>query len=341
MLLNKITCLSMAVLFLLSGDSFAAGIVTPVTSPIRFNPQLDNVEGNNYVGFTTSSEWSESGGLGPREWYIDCKSIDSSGYDDRIRFNASYITTMASVGDGWYSFDDYWDIKTEIFINSRGYVAVPFKDVINTNAAIGNYTCKSAGPLYNSVTITSGAIGKLSMRLKKKIVNGYSFYSKELVNVYGATADNMAISSVPFATIKMQSFEISLPEKCTINSGQVVDVDFGNVSTTKLDGNHYSIIKDLKLACSSGDFESGLSTVLAEFSGGSSKFNSNYFLTDNEGIGISLREKDGGLISPQDIKKIALTNGIGVYPITINPVSDSTTSQGDFNASIIVRLLLE
>lgn len=329
-------------IMLYAHPSYSGGQIVYSSGIFTHHLELPVSDVNNVIGAQSNSEWDSGSAIPISDWHFNCTSIDSIG--SGILYSAEYSFQTISQGGGWYKLDDYWDVSSSVFISGMlaSYVDVPFKSVSNGGDTAGGLNqCKTVGKFSNGSRLGTGGKGKLSLRLTKKIINGYTFTSLPILNIAGAINEEPLITA-PFTRVVIDSFSINLPEKCEINAGQSIDVDFGDVSTTKLDGNHYPITKMLNVSCSSGDFESGLSTVITQFVGNPTSFSNDYFATDHSGIGIVLKTDDSNIIRPQEQKALNLKDGKNSLPLTFYPVSDtSNVDAGEFNASIVVRLLIE
>lgn len=314
--------------------------------PLYFNPEYLS----NEPGTIFQTDWNSGVHINDNNYYIACTAKDNifSGF-----FWSSTLLVSDATSGEWHSLDEHWDIKIEIQMVSAGiysYQTVPFYNykTLPSNG-YASFLCKGAGNYLSSqlsasgsgMGFASGQKGRLSLKLKKKIVNGYSFISRPIAMLYGALNDSPNLNK-PFMRVVIEEFEIILPEKCEINAGQIIEIEFGDVPTTKLDGEHYPVRSAFDVTCSGGDFDSGLSSVSAEFIGNSTAFSSDYFATDHSGIGIKVKDEANNIIRPQDKKTVNLVNGHKKVPLVFTPVAESKNiDAGEFNANIIVRMLIE
>ncbi|NDJ55802.1 fimbrial protein [Enterobacteriaceae bacterium 4M9] len=322
----------------------ASGRVKAVAGVYDFVLSFDTQDATNAIGTEIDKTW-QVGAIPSGQWFIRCTSLDKSNNRGiPILYSAGFISPLVHTTGNWYSLDEHWDVSVKVYIAGKvmKYIPVPFDAVSNQNQ--NTYTqCLSLGDNYiRTSTLGTGKQGIFSLKLKKKIVNGYSFISSPIIYVAGATAASDIDINDPFARVIIDSFSINLPEKCEINAGQSIDIDFGDVATTKLDGNHYREKKTLTVSCSGGEFDSGLDSVSAQFIGAASPFSSDYFSSTHNGIGILLKDEADNAIKPQGERKINMVSGKGSLPLSFTPVAESRSiDAGEFTASIIVKLLLE
>ncbi len=330
--------------FFINTSAQASGKVKTVAGVYDFILNFDTQDATNAIGTEIDKTW-QVGAIPTGQWFIRCTSLDKPGSQGIPNlYSAGFITPLVHTTGNWYRLDDHWDVSVKVYIAGKvmKYIPVPFDAV--SNQSQNTYTqCRSLGDNYvRTSTLGTGKQGIFSLKLKKKIVNGYSFISSPIIYVAGATAASDIDIKDPFARVIIDSFAINLPEKCEINAGQSIDIDFGNVATTKLDGNHYRENKTLTVSCSGGEFDSGLDAVSAKFMGTASPFSSDYFSSTHNGIGIVLKDEAGNAIKPQAEKKINIVSGKGSLPVSFAPVAQSRSiDAGEFTASIIVKLLLE
>ena len=311
---------------------------------------LKNEAEQNNVGTITSGSWDTKKSLSDKEWGIDCASTDFL-FAPKTYFDALYLIGSPTP-DGWQSIDEYWDMKAQIFMGGKvnEYIDLPFTNQPN---GFSNFRCNTTGrhligdllaisntdPLWTTNDLSTGSKGYIYFRLKKKIVNGYSFLTMPVLSIIGFIGEKS--NSNPFIMVSLDAFQISLPEKCEINAGQTLDVNFGNVSSTKLDGSNYAKNVSLNVKCDGGDFDSGLNEVSTEYIG-TPTFNDQYFGSDNDKVAVMVKDQDNSIIKPGDKKKLNLINGENDINLTLSPVSDGKNlDAGEFNANVIIRLNLE
>ncbi|NDJ55804.1 fimbrial protein [Enterobacteriaceae bacterium 4M9] len=333
-----------ASLLLINTSANATGKVRTAAGVYDYVLNFTDQDASNTIGTKITKTWDVAP-IPSGQWYVQCTSVDNpQAVGVPVFYTAHFAPDMVEVGNKVYSLDEHWNISAQIFISGKvsKNVDVPFdnrdNEYLNAPAK-----CRALGDNYPQTSnLATGKQGALQLTLKKKIVNGYSFLSSTILYLAGATAKNEVDINDPYARIVIGSFAINLPEKCEINAGQSIDIDFGDVATTKLDGNHYPVKKALNVSCSGGEFESGLGAVSTEFLGGVSRFSDDYFGTSHGGIGIELKDESNNVIKPHGKKKVTMTNGKGSLPVIFAPVAESKgIDAGEFNANIVVKLLLE
>lgn len=124
--------------------------------------------------------------------------------------------------------DDYTSIALRYVNNCGGERYAPFNTAVQTQGPCTNHTyvASSTGDFWYP------RIFQTAMRIDKKIVSGT--YSKNiLVGEYGIcmnAAGNCQNKEVVFSRIYV-SINITVPQTCELNAGQVLNIDFGNISS--------------------------------------------------------------------------------------------------------------
>lgn len=107
-----------------------------------------------------------------------------------------------------------------------------------------------------------------------------------------ALANNSATVTVKVTVVK--------PPPCIINDDRPIEVDFGEVLTTRVDGNNYLMPVNYTISCASTEGKG----MKIQVSGTPASFDSRVLQTTSAGLGIALKT-DVGL-------------GGGLYPIDLN-----------------------
>ncbi|WNN46701.1 fimbrial protein [Winslowiella toletana] len=76
------------------------------------------------------------------------------------------------------------------------------------------------------------------------------------------------------------------PPPCIINDDRAIEVDFGDVITTRVDGAHYRMPVNYTLSCT-GDTANAMKL---QVQGNSATFDGTVLLTNKEGLGIELQQ---------------------------------------------------
>ena len=96
-----------------------------------------------------------------------------------------------------------------------------------------------------------------------------------------ALSSNMATVTVKVTVVK--------PPPCTINDDRPIEVDFGDVMTTRVDGNNYMMPVNYTISCENGDDRA----MNIQISGTPASFDSVVLRTTIAGLGIALKTDYG------------------------------------------------
>lgn len=140
----------------------------------------------------------------------------------------------------------------------------------------------------------------------------------------------MALSS-NMATVTVKVTVVA-PPPCTINDDRVIEVDFGDVMTTRVDGKNYKMPVNYTLSCS-GSFPNAMKL---QVEGYGALFDQTVVRTNKTGLGIELRQGDN---------KLAVNSWLNfTYPqkpeLWAVPVKQSgaTLTGGEFTAGATMKV---
>ncbi|ELY3098567.1 TPA: fimbrial protein [Serratia marcescens] len=139
-----------------------------------------------------------------------------------------------------------------------------------------------------------------------------------------ALASNMATVTVKVTVVK--------PPPCTINDDRPIEVDFGDVMTTRVDGNNYKMPVNYALSCS----DAWSNAMKLQVNGNGASFDGTVLQTNKTGLGIELRQGDN---------KLAVNSWLNfTYPqkpeLWAVPVKQSgtTLTGGEFTAGATMKV---
>ncbi|QXX97750.1 fimbrial protein [Serratia marcescens] len=139
-----------------------------------------------------------------------------------------------------------------------------------------------------------------------------------------ALASNMATVTVKVTVVK--------PPPCTINDDRPIEVDFGDVMTTRVDGNNYKMPVNYALSCP----DAWSNAMKLQVNGNGASFDGTVLQTNKTGLGIELRQGDN---------KLAVNSWLNfTYPqkpeLWAVPVKQSgtTLTGGEFTAGATMKV---
>ncbi len=145
--------------------------------------------------------------------------------------------------------------------------------------------------------------------------------------------------AAPSSTVTVKVTVVA-PPPCTINDNRPIEVDFGNVTTTRVDGNNYLMPVNYTINCS-GSVESGMKIQVSGTPAGFG--DSSVLRTTITGLGIALKTDFGGSgrMLPFDINQWWHGyNPNQPWAFWAVPVKQSGTALrgGEFTASATMRV---
>ncbi|WP_254924797.1 fimbrial protein [Aeromonas sp. A35_P] len=253
------------------------------------------------------------------------------------------VRTFPSVGGGFVKLNEFLDLKVDIWIegNRRAYVTAPFTEESNQ----GQFTCyKSKGSA--DFGFRSGSKGIVTFRVRKPIINGVQIDDHEIVEMFGRLGrTDSGFNNEVMSRIVIKSSVLYVPEECKINGGETIEVDFGDLPGTGLDGNNHEKTVALNFVCSGGVFdkEASLKINLA-ISGKPTSFSQNYLRTTRSGynggevinnLGIKFKQLDGSTLNLNDWYPVSMQGNIGDWGFIAAPISPAgaEVAAGDFYAT--------
>ncbi|CAI1015065.1 Minor fimbrial protein prsF precursor [Serratia marcescens] len=119
-------------------------------------------------------------------------------------------------------------------------------------------------------------------------MNGIVTLQRALAGVLAALP--MLACAAPSATVTVKVTVVA-PPPCVINDDRPVEVEFGDVMTTRVDGDNYKMPVNYTLSCSGGTSNA----MKLQVKGNGAAFDATVLQTNKTGLGIELRQGDGKL----------------------------------------------
>ncbi|EMB2350554.1 fimbrial protein [Serratia marcescens] len=119
-------------------------------------------------------------------------------------------------------------------------------------------------------------------------MNGIVTLQRTLAGVLAALPMLVWAASSATVTVKVT---VVAPPPCVINDDRPVEVEFGDVMTTRVDGDNYKMPVNYTLSCTGGTSNA----MKLQVKGNGATFDSTVLQTNKTGLGIELRQGDGKL----------------------------------------------
>lgn len=313
-----------------SNYCFAQGFVERVGGPHEYQVNLSGSDINNTVNFVLTKDFKVPGN------YSGTVYCSQKITDPAIYYRGASSMMPSRTNPGFYILNDYLDVKVEIWIagNLRQFVTVPFDNISNKNTA--GSECLPPSSTRNN--FASGGEGKVTFKVTKKIVNGVAISNRELVQMFGRQSNiTSGFSSTPMVKVNIDSAMLFVPDKCVINEGRQIEVDFGENNGVNI--NNKNITKAIPVAfkCEGGAFETGKLNIKLAISGIASSFDTELIKTNKDALGVKFTHEGIGL-TPNFFYPVDNIDNSGRWDLVARLVANNNQNieEGDFYASATV-----
>jgi type 1 fimbria pilin len=303
--------------------------------------ELGDSDIQNTPGFTTPPFTWNLNGLYSGTVYCPDSDIPKSPFFYKAVMN----DTLPPVGDGYVRLNDFLDMKVEVYIagNRKEYVVAPFEN--ESNLALYGPCNKGSSFIYG---FSSGSQGKVTFRVRKPIINGVQISDHQIIEIFGRLGStDSGFSGDVMSKVIINSSILRVPEKCTINGGQIIEVEFGDLPGTGLDGNNFEKTLPLTFSCEGGVFEGSAMKINLGISGRPASFNQEYLRTTKDGyqggivipdLGIKFKQLDGSPMSLNEFYPVTMQGNIGDWGFIAAPISPTgvDVAAGDFYATATI-----
>ena len=239
--------------------------------------------GANYSGSCDCDPVAEEQELSTPVFYKTSTDLPISHSDGTLQF---------------YKINDYLEVSTLIWINGRvvQYIATPFYDFSNQymNPV---YHCK--GSSHSLQIFTTGNKGQLWLYISKPFVGTSYIENIKVVDLYGTVTPG-SYSSTPMASVWVNG-QVTVPQNCEINAGQIITVDFGKIwsgdFTNKGQKPDGYVAKNVKASMKCNNINA-YTNLTIRFQSEISNDYPGAIKTNNPDIGVEIIDDDGHLILP-------------------------------------------
>ncbi|MFJ7498506.1 fimbrial protein [Serratia grimesii] len=252
---------------------------------------------------------------------------------------------VSDFGSGYYKVNDDVDIK--IYLSPYDFRSSHW--VPSNRWVQGGMSDTSLRPLPTGIFTSRGLIGTdksdnlVMLRLRRDIIGGV-LVIPPLVDViigYKAYANfGATVSTEANVSISLSGQYLPVPVICSINNGTAMDIDFGDIDSSKLssDGSSYIRTVALKYNCNASINQHVDVKLIADTANFSSDLIASSMLND---VGLLVKYR-GKIIKPNENIRTVLFNGQGQDEIQVAPVKNpqSTMPEGGFTASATLIMTL-
>lgn len=247
---------------------------------------------------------------------------------------------------GYRKLNEYIDVRIDIHVAGRvnAEILAPFESFsnqYNDNTA----RCNTANPpFFTSTNFRSSSKGTVTFKLRRPVINGVSVNSREIIEMYGVLdmpgAGIPGLGSVPMARLFIETALLTVPDKCVVNNGNIIDVDFKDIPQASLDGSRYVETIPVSYKCTGGSFDSGVKGISIGVSARPASFSDSYMDTTTKNLGIVLKH-NGKVVKPNEFTKMPKSQtNVGTWDLTAAPItfgSDIGLGQFTANGTIVME----
>lgn len=194
---------------------------TPFQDSFSFIETFTNPSQNQAgMEFNRLYQWSTGG-----TYYARCE-CDAATTNTTTLYKATIPGLTATQTRGqlhYYRLNPYLEIASELYIAGKvnDYVPTPVND--KSNDYNNSFPCNSGGTVFDT-----GSKGYISLYFTRLFVGQVTIPPTIILSVYG-TRKAGSYSSIPMTQITM-SGSVTVPQSCEINTGQPINVDFGDIA---------------------------------------------------------------------------------------------------------------
>ncbi|AKG69061.1 Minor fimbrial protein prsF precursor [Serratia fonticola] len=131
--------------------------------------------------------------------------------------------------------------------------------------------------------------------------------------------------AAPSATVTVKVTVVA-PPPCVINDDRPIDVEFGDVMTTRVDGDNYKMPVNYTLSCTGGT----TNAMKLQVKGTGAAFDATVLQTNQTGLGIELRQGDSKL-AVNDWLNFTYPNKPELWAVPVKQ-RGATLTGGEFSA---------
>lgn len=290
---------------------------TAAGSPITYDFDYVMSSSQNYVGYTTG--WNSKSDTGSYVISGGCDPTQTVYYSTVPGPSLSYSFTDGSIK--WYDIagNDYLQIASQVFVYNRtggsAYNNVPFTDISN-----------NCGGRCGTGPAATGSRVQINYRIKRKFVGQTVISMLPIFYLYGNQGGTGQGTGSPLV-VGYLSGSVSVPQSCTLNTGQVISIDFGTVSSgafttagVKPDGVNPAT-RNISIQCNGIDAQTNLTMrVQAE------QVSGNAIVSDNADVGYVITDSSSSPLKPNDLSS--------VLPFTLDDAASANVTITAYPVSI-------
>lgn len=298
------------------------------------NKSITNID-DNVAGKTFPDAYTWDLGRSA-EGSCDCPS----NYKGSEVFYQTATSLVPGHTDGtrqYYKVNDYIELATEVWVagNVNRYIQTPWYN--QGNDYFNPDVCKNHAPF------GTGSKGRLSIYIARPFIGTTLINNIKVVDIFGSVYSNNFGGS-PISSVYI-SGTVTVPQSCTLNSGSIVTVDFGNIVAGKFnkqgekpDGVTAKTI-NVPVKCNGG--VESMANLTMRFQATPDSDYSSAIVSDKTGVGVVVTDMGGNILKPDTglipfkLNDSQATVSFQTYPVSTTGIPPSI---GKFTALAYIRV---
>jgi len=259
--------------------------------------------------------------------------------------NDALAPSATRSGTHYFVLNEYLDVGIAVEILGRGYVKAPFEMEPNDPSST-YYDCGRIEPL----DFTSGDSATIYFYVKEPFIGKVTIPQTLITRLYATISDDTPINyATPLADVYIAG-DITAPQECTINGGQTIEFDFGQIPAAEFSSSPGMALTDRKIPVSVSVNCSGMSAnQVVEVSLHATPVGalSTVLQTSNDDVGVKVYDEfsnevdvNGGRMATEMGKRSRLGEEDGVFLFSAAPASatGARPQPGIFNANATITM---
>lgn len=317
------------------------GWCTPQTSTKIFSYDFGTMNvsdvSKNKAGtsFKDAYVWNLGG-----SYYALCDS--DPAIKDPLFYYSSTTLLPPGHSDGtlqYYKVNDYLEVASSIWLagTTLQYVPTPWNDITSGAA------CGVCATYHTPEEVLTGSQGKLSLYIAKPFVGTVTIPSTNIVKIRISTVKG-SYSTEPLSSVFI-SGQVVVPQTCTINAGNIITVDFGQLWAGDFNkkgeqaGSQSDKTVTVPIKCNNMDAQANMTL---RFHAQPSADEPNAIKTSNDNVGVIVKDDKGNVIPPNSgtLPFILDDNLSAEVTFHLEPISTTglTPDSGTFQAQAYLRI---
>ncbi|WON76480.1 fimbrial protein [Serratia sp. UGAL515B_01] len=233
----------------------------------------------------------------------------------------------------YYRLNENLEVASEVWIGggAQKYLPVPFDNVNNLNKKA---ICES-GRIDND--FYAGSRGYLSLYIRHPFVGHVDIPDTKLFDLYGTRVSG-SYGSEPMSSVFIHG-SVTVPQSCTVNAGQVINIDFGDIDSSLLrrKGQAGATEKRVEAKIRCNNISNGVKIQLS-FKGTNDRNDYSALETSNRDIGIRVKDFNHLTVTPNRDRLPVIfdyPNQTGISTFFLAPINTSgrKPNAGRFDAT--------